>query len=402
MKYVLIPLLMLSAVAGAVPALHVDDPDGASAVVHGPVSAPFTLPDNMLDAAGLGQLRLKVFNIQNRQVADIPVQFEPGPDSPNTGTFWWLLPSEHEGDKTAYRYYAANPTANVIVAAAYLENERAVVVTEGDAPVLRYNQGATDAPDGIDPIFERGDYIHPLWAPTGAVLTDDYPEDHPHHRGINWSWATIQWRGETRDAFAVQGVKAEPAARPVMSNGPVFATVAARNAWVWDGGPSIVAESVRMRIYRQANAARYIDIEIELTPLVEGLEIGGRIPRGYSGFNLRMAPGAEQETRLRQELWVDGGYGWGDYAAVFKGCEEHAGLTVLEHAANPGYPNEWRQYPTLNFYQPAWPGGTMVALEKDQLITLRHRLYLHEGRVTEAALKALRSSYDAPASAEAK
>ncbi len=397
MKWLTITLLILSTPAVATPVLHVDDPGGAAARVGAPVSAPITLANNMLEVAAMGQLRLKVLDARGSQVAEIPVQFAPSVDHPNKGTFWWLLPPEHEGPETAYRYFAANPKANILVAASYLETKRAVMVTEGGKPVLRYNQGTTAVPEGIDPAFARGDYIHPLWGPEGEVLTDDYPEDHPHHRGINWSWATIRWNGETRDAFAVRGVRAQPADRPTLANGPVFATIRAENTWRWDGGPAIMAETVTMRVYRKTGTTRYIDIDIQLTPLVDGLEVGGRIHRGYSGFNLRMAPGTEQETRLRREQGVDGGYGWGDYSALFTGQNHRTGLTVLENAANPGYPNEWRQYPTLNFFQPAWPGGTPVALTRGRSVILRHRLWLHEGRVTGDLLKALRASYDRPA-----
>jgi hypothetical protein len=34
----------------------------------------------------------------------------------------------------------------------------------------------------------RSDHIHPLSEPGGAVLTKDWPVDHPHHRGIYWAW----------------------------------------------------------------------------------------------------------------------------------------------------------------------------------------------------------------------
>ena len=67
---------------------------------------------------------------------------------------------------------------------------------DGGDLVLRYN-GHTAAPPGvasrIDPAnrkyaVARSGYIHPLVGPGGAVLTADWPVDHPHHRGVYWAW----------------------------------------------------------------------------------------------------------------------------------------------------------------------------------------------------------------------
>ena len=93
----------------------------------------------------------------------------------------------------------------------------AVDVAEDGRPVLRYSFGPTTPPAGIGPEFVRGDYISALYGPSGELITEDYPADHPHHRAINWSWATIQWRGEMRDMFAVRGAWARPGCpRPAM------------------------------------------------------------------------------------------------------------------------------------------------------------------------------------------
>jgi hypothetical protein len=45
--------------------------------------------------------------------------------------------------------------------------------------------------------YERLHYIHPLWAPDGAALTEDFPADHLHHRGVFWAWHQV-WIGDKK------------------------------------------------------------------------------------------------------------------------------------------------------------------------------------------------------------
>jgi hypothetical protein len=46
-------------------------------------------------------------------------------------------------------------------------------------------------PKNIDGKYERCNYIHPLWGLDGNVLTEDFPADHFHHRGVFWAWHQI-------------------------------------------------------------------------------------------------------------------------------------------------------------------------------------------------------------------
>ena len=65
-----------------------------------------------------------------------------------------------------------------------------VLVTEGDAKVLFY-QRATKSMGGK---HARANYVHPLFDLDGNVLTEDFPADHLHHRGIFWAWHQL-WGG---------------------------------------------------------------------------------------------------------------------------------------------------------------------------------------------------------------
>lgn len=262
---------------------------------------------------------------------------------------------------------------------------------EAGRPFLRFNHGPTQVPAGIDPKYRRGNYVSALWGPHGELLTEDYPADHPHHRAVNWSWATIQWREETRDLFAISGIWARPSRFAHASGGPEAGVIEAESRWMWDDKEPVVRERVIMRAHRATDDGRYIDFEIQLTALVDDLQFAGRLEAGYSGFNIRMAPGRDQQIRLHNADTNAPGdatpqCSWGDYSAVFDGMEGPSGIAIFQHVNNPAYPSEWLQYPPLNFFQPAYPGGRLIPMPKGETITLRYRLWIHEGVPTEDQL----------------
>ena len=69
----------------------------------------------------------------------------------------------------------------------FRETNEGVEVLEGDDPVLYY-QKTTKSPNGE---FFMNNYIHPLYSLDGDTLTEEFPKDHLHHRGIFWAWHQI-------------------------------------------------------------------------------------------------------------------------------------------------------------------------------------------------------------------
>ncbi len=266
--------------------------------------------------------------------------------------------------------------------------EQQVDVFDGAQPVLRFNHGSTAKPAGLaEDESAHGNYVSRLYGPNGELLTEDYPEDHPHHRAVYWAWATVEWRGETRDLFWGKGLWARPVEmkRAVVEEGA--AVLEMTSVWKWDDQEPIVDEAVRIDVGPWQDGGRVIDFDISLTPIVEGLRYCGRLEAGYSGFVVRMAPGEGQEIGFHiGPAEAAPRRAWADYSAEFSGGAGRAGVAIVQHAGNPGYPHEWREYPTLNYFQPIFPGGELVPMPKGETAKLRYRLYVHAGKVGEAAL----------------
>jgi hypothetical protein len=65
--------------------------------------------------------------------------------------------------------------------------------------VLTYQHALKDVPEGVNPIYRRSGYIHPLYSPDGHVLTRIQPPDHYHHYGIWNPWTKTHIEGQEVD-----------------------------------------------------------------------------------------------------------------------------------------------------------------------------------------------------------
>jgi hypothetical protein len=73
-----------------------------------------------------------------------------------------------------------------------------VEVAVGSAVLFRY-QMQGKLPAGVGQNYLRGGYVHPMYTPTGVLVTDDYPGDHRHHHGIWSAWAHTTFAGRSID-----------------------------------------------------------------------------------------------------------------------------------------------------------------------------------------------------------
>src|ERR1035437_28134 len=115
-------------------------------------------------------------------------------------------------------------------------------LSESGKPVFVYNYGLVLAP-GFPEKMRRSSYLHPVYAPDGTLLTDDFNKDHPHHRGIFWAWEVVTVDGKTDDVWTVKGFRQRFVrwkAREV--NGPL-ARLAVENGWD-EGERKFVKEEV--------------------------------------------------------------------------------------------------------------------------------------------------------------
>lgn len=71
-----------------------------------------------------------------------------------------------------------------------------LVVTRDGRHVLSY-QKTVRVPAGVDPVYGRSGFIHPISTPSGRVVTDGYPvPHHAHQHGLFFAWKKAAFEGE--------------------------------------------------------------------------------------------------------------------------------------------------------------------------------------------------------------
>ncbi len=262
---------------------------------------------------------------------------------------------------------AAGPFALRDVTPASLE------ISENGKPVLVYNHGMMLA-GGVDPKYRRSSYLHPIYAPDGTVLTDDFPKDHPHHRGLCWSWPIVTFAGQTHDVWAVIGMHQRFVKWTAKRLTAEHAVVGVENGW-FVGERKAVKETVELTVNRAQGNRRTFDVKLTFEAVDQPVEITGREVKGYGGFGVRFAP--RTETVLRTDAGVEPKdtdmvkHPWAELEATFAG--RRAGMRIEDMAANPGAPNGWclRHY---GYVAVNYPGLQKITLVPGKPLVLTYRV----------------------------
>lgn len=76
--------------------------------------------------------------------------------------------------------------------------------TTGGKAICDYQMEAGDVPEGVDPVFKHGAHLHPVYSPSGKLVTGNHPDDHRWHRGIWMAWTKTEF-GDSHPDFWNQG-----------------------------------------------------------------------------------------------------------------------------------------------------------------------------------------------------
>lgn len=85
------------------------------------------------------------------------------------------------------------------------ETAAAITVTRRGSVILVYNKKSPPVPQGIDPVYARSGFLHPVASPSGKVVTATFPFDHPHQHGIFSAWVKTKWGDRQIDFWNLAG-----------------------------------------------------------------------------------------------------------------------------------------------------------------------------------------------------
>lgn len=271
-----------------------------------------------------------------------------------------------------------------------------LLFTEDNENVLFYQS----EPKNMNGEFERCNYIHPLWGLDGTVLTEDFPADHLHHRGIFWAWHQV-WIGDKRigDPWEIKDFDQNVTDIEFIAQKEGTAILKTSVDWKstqWKkAGEKVpyLKENTIISIHPKKGNYRRIDFEIRLLALEEDLSIGGSEDvKGYSGFSIRMklpddilftGPGGNIEPQ--NEAVQSPGYI--NISGSLLGGNKNGGVLILDNPENPGYPQSWIIRAKNSMQNAAYPGNTTIPISTQKPLVLKYSLLFYSGKMNDKKIQ---------------
>lgn len=332
---------------------------------------------------------------------DVPVTAQLEAGSPHRLT-WILEGTTAPGTVRNFELRTSDPEDassedNVDVA----DDGESLRIQIGDKPVLEYRYVPQSVPDGVDEIYSRGGYIHPLWSPAGEVLTRIQPPDHYHHYGIWNPWTRTEFEGREIDFWNLGEGQGTVRAEQVVErkSGPVFGGFKAIHNHVDFTAPS--GEKVPLKEEWGIKAWNVDpDQELWLVDVTSVLHPATEEPLTikeyrYQGFSLRATEKWNDETAT---LLTSEGYDKSNANATrarwinVNGVSQAgtSGILFMTNPANYNYPEQLRIWPTgmnegeenvyINF-NPAQDRDWK--LEPGNAYALKYRMLVYDGDIDE-------------------
>ncbi|MCF8361083.1 MAG: PmoA family protein [Prolixibacteraceae bacterium] len=260
-------------------------------------------------------------------------------------------------------------------------------IKQGETKVLFFQREVNDSV----PEYARNNYFHPVYDLNGNVITEDFPEDHFHHRGIFWAWHQVSVNGEKNcDPWDIKNFEQKVRDIEFKLNEEGNGELNYTSYWYASNKPDdpFMREHTTVTVHPRALRYRQIDFEIELQALDHQFSIGGSDNiKGYGGFSFRL------KTNANTEFYCSGGEQITPQNTAMK-CgafvniinpELKRGVVIHNNPKNPEIAG-WILRQDNSMQNCAWPGREPVDLLVEKPVTLRYSLLIHNGKLKKRAI----------------
>jgi hypothetical protein len=264
-------------------------------------------------------------------------------------------------------------------------------LSEDDKPVYVYNFCPVLMP-GFPKSMERSCYLHPVYAPDGTILTDDFNKNHPHHRGIFCEWMDISVGGRKGDIWTLKGdFRDRFIGWKAKETSDESARLAVDAGW-FDGDKLFVKEQIDIQTQAVKDNQRVLDFTLSYEAIDQPVRIKGTSEgnKWYGGFAFRFAPrdgGTSKTTILTDDgVLKDDGvmspHPWAALAGIFDGKPESG--RIDDDPANPGYPhNGWLLRHGFGLLNVCYPGPNAITLNPGKPLVLKYTVTLASGAAVQ-------------------
>ena len=269
-------------------------------------------------------------------------------------------------------------------------------------------------------------YCYPVLGPGGAAMTRDWPmknspgesHDHPYHRSLYFAhgningqdfWSEVKKFGKTVHDNFVE-----------IKSGRDSGILRSRNKWIAADGTVVCTDERTFRFYNRPANERLFDFEITLQASNGDLTLGDT-KEGSMAIRLAetmrvISAKGKPAGHIVNSEGVRDGAAWGKRAAW---CDYYGpvegrtvGVAIFDHPLNPRHPTWWhvRDYGLFaanpfgqhDFEKLSNPAAGNLVVPAGKSVTLRYRVYMHEGDERQAKVAEHYADYARTASAGVK
>ncbi len=286
-----------------------------------------------------------------------------------------------------FLYVSANAQINMVV------KPEGFLFMEGKDSIFFYQK----IPKDLNGDYSRCNYFHPLYGIDGARITEDFPADHLHHRGVFWAWHQILIDGkQVSDGWELENFQQKITSMEfrLQKGKGVFNTVVDWKSPEWkEGKEAYLKEMTTVTMYPKVGNYRRIDFEIHLKALEDHLKIGGSDDiKGYSGFSVRMKLptditfSGEKGIVEPENTAVKAGQFINMNGSILKGGKK-GGVVMFSNPENPAPSDRWILRKSASMQNAAYPGREPVSIPFDQPLVLKYSLLVYQGDMSSRQIK---------------
>lgn len=304
-------------------------------------------------------------------------------------------------------------------------DQKQFLVKHTGTPLLQYNYGIVPETPGKSGSYDRAGYLHPVWTPTGKIVTGDFSPEHIHQRGIFLAWRSVRF-GDIESNFwelgSMTGRMLPSGKTPVIHSGPIFTKLTFSNLGFVANQP-MFREQVELRIYAGHFEGGWIfDMRTQQLPIsgkppmeLKKMYYGGMSFRGPSTWlkeqsrevvrakSRGMSFGKTKFLPSNSKLDIITSEGkdrmsgdrttasWIDYTGPLDSA--WGGIAMFDHPSNLRYPTPLRIHPELPYFSWAMAQREPHTVTHEKPLDLIYRVWVHDGRSKPDACAFIAAQY---------
>lgn len=363
------------------------------------INTPVSL--DLADIIVNDSLSLQLFEQVKDKPVEVPCQIEPG----YLSRLWWIMNGTTAAG--AKRDYILYRNKGVI----YKNNVSAEVssgkigLKKDETKILDYQIAIIYPPAGVDTMYKRNGFIHPMYSPSGNILTRINPPDHYHHVGIWNPWTKVKIGNHVTDFWNLylhQGT-VKFAGINSTTDGPVYGGFDVRQEHIDFQGKNhnelIINEVWDVRAWNTEPVAgskawlvdltTFLSVAGDSTIVLEAYRYGGGIGyRATDEWNKDNSWVNTSEGKKRVD--ADGSKSrWTDVGGMFKE-KGTSGIVFFSHPSNREHPEPMRVWPeNQNVHGDVYFEFCPIrykdwVLNPGKVYTLKYRMLVYDGKVDPA------------------